>query len=352
MNQDRNIQIEQFKNINLGDPFFQSLLENYSEFPKWFAKKSEENAYIMKNDHGRIQAFLYLKEENEEITDVTPSLPKDRYLKVGTFKINAHGTKLGERFVKKIIDHAVDKQISKIYVTVFSEHKGLISMLEKFGFRKIGKKDTLNGTENVLLKDIKFVSGQLESDYPLIHLTGRQYLLAIYPKFHTRLFPDSILAREDAKIIDDVSHTNSISKIYICKMPRVQNLIRGDALVIYRTSDEQGPAEYRSVATSLCMVEDVRQKEDFADLKDFLKYCSSRSVFSEQELSFFFKNWKNMFVIKMTYNGALHNRIIRQKLINEVGLRRDDYWGFIDLDRNQFKHIASLGGFSDSLIID
>lgn len=352
INLEKNIQLIQFKNINLDDPFFDSLKASYKEFVDWFSKKSEEYAYVMPDDDGNLQALLYLKEENEAITDVSPPLPKDKYLKLGTFKINAHGTKLGERYIKKIFDHALSTHISKIYVTVFPEHKGLIALLKRFGFNKIGEKDTPNGIEHVLLKDLKNVSGQVELDYPLIHLTGKQYLLAIYPKFHTRLFPDSILEREDANIIDDVSHTNCISKIYICKMPRVQNLIRGDALVIYRTGDGQGPAEYRSVATSLCMVEDVRQKEDFYDFKDFLNYCATRSVFSEQELFSFFNNWNNLYVIKMTYNGALYHRIIRQKLINEVGLRRDDYWGFIDLNQNQFKHIAALGGFSDSLIID
>lgn len=352
MNQDKNIQVEQFKNIALDDPFFETLLKDYAEFPDWFASKSEENAYIIKEDDGSIQGFLYLKEEDEAITDITPPLPMDRYLKVGTFKINAHGTKLGERFIKKIFDHALSYDISKIYITSFPEHESLIALLKRFGFENVGEKITENGTENVLLKDLSNVKGQVELDYPLIHLSGRKYLLSVYPKFHTRLFPDSILFRENANIIDDVSHTNSISKIYICKMEGVKDLIRGDALVVYRTSDGQGPAEYRSVATSLCMVEDVKQKEDFTDLNDFLTYCASRSVFSVKELTSFYGNWRNLYVIKMSYNGALHNRLIRQKLINDVGLSRDAYWGFLEISSPQFRHIANLGGFSDSLIID
>jgi DNA-binding phage protein len=78
----------------------------------------------MYGDNQDIQAFLYLKEENEEISDVSPVLPNDRYLKIGTFKINAHGTKLGERLIKKAFDYALDKKIKKIYLTVFPEHGG------------------------------------------------------------------------------------------------------------------------------------------------------------------------------------------------------------------------------------
>ena len=34
-------------------------------------------------------------------------MPEAKRLKVGTFKIDAHNTKLGERFVKKIVDKAI-----------------------------------------------------------------------------------------------------------------------------------------------------------------------------------------------------------------------------------------------------
>lgn len=352
MNTDKNIQLEKFKNIDINDHFFKSLCANYSEFPSWFNRKSEEYAYIMKGDHGDIQAFLYLKEENGSVDDIIPPLPSDRYLKVGTMKINAHGTKLGERFIKKIFDRALSDDITKIYVTVFSKHNSLITLLKRFGFNKYGVKNSNNGTEDVLLKDMRVHTGKVESDYPLVNTNHRQYLLAIYPEYHTRLFPDSILVREDARIIDDVSHTNSISKIYICKMPRVKNIKRGDALVIYRTTDKKGPAEYRSVATSLCMVEDIKNKEDFSDRNDFLGYCESRSVFSVDELTEFFNVWKNLYVIKMTYNCALHPRIIRKRLIEEVGMPRNNYWGFADISKSQFINIATIGGFSESVIVD
>lgn len=157
---------------------------------------------------------------------------------------------------------------------------------------------------------------------------------------------------ENANIVDDVSHTNSIEKIYICKMARVQSLKPNDALVIYRTSDGQGSAEYRSVATSICMVEEVKNKNDFANLGEFLNYCLSRSVFSTEELTEYYTTWNHLYVIKMTYNAALKNRIIRKRLVEEAGLNRNDYWGFMDLSKNQFRHIANLGDVDDSLIFD
>lgn len=352
INLEKNIQLIQFKNINLDDHFFDSLKASYKEFIYWFKKKGEEYAYVMPDDDGDIQAFLYLKEENEAIIDVSPPLPKDKYLKLGTFKINAHGTKLGERFVKKTFDYALNKDIQKIYVTIFKDHEGLIHLIETFGFEKVAEKATENGTEEVFLKQIGKVHGQVELDYPLISLSGNQYLLGIYPKFHTRLFPDSMLQSENANIIDDVSHTNCIQKIYICRMQGVENLIRGDALVIYRTGDGGGPAWYRAVATSICMVEESKCKDEFQSLEEFLSYCSARSVFTTEELTSFYKSWDKLFVIKMCYNSALKNRIIRKHLVEKVGLSPDEYWGFMSITSKQLKDISLMGGVHDSLVID
>lgn len=352
MNIDTNLQLENFSNINLEDPFFDSLKSNYQEFSNWFKRKSEEKAFVIKDEAGMIQGFVYLKEENEAITDVTPSLPSDRYLKIGTFKINAHGTKLGERFIKKAFDLAVAGKIKKLYVTVFSEHNALMNLFLRYGFKKVAEKATQNGVENVLLKEIGVVSENVENDYPMVSLQNNQYLLGIYPEFHTRLFPDSILNNEHSSIVNDVSHTNSIEKIYICKMKGLESLKRGDALVIYRTSDGQGSASYRAVATSLCMVEDVKSKNDFKTLSDFLIYCSSRSVFTKDELSSFYNTWSRMFVIKMTYNAAFKSRIIRKRLIEEVGLFEGNYWGFMPLNPSECHHVAKLGGIDDSLIFD
>lgn len=352
MNPIASLQYKKFSELNLDDPFFDSLKAAYEEFSHWFHRKREEKAYVMIDEEGLIQAFLYLKEENEAITDIEPNLPHDRYLKLGTFKINAHGTKLGERFLKKAFDHAVASNIRKLYVTVFSEHQGLIQLLERFGFQHVADKTTINGTENVMLKVIGERSGEVNQDYPLIPISSNQYLLSIYPEFHTRLFPDSILNNERANIIDDVSHTNSIEKIYICKMRNVENLKKGDVLVIYRTKDDQGSAWYRSVATSLCVVEEVKTKRDFRSLAEFLNYCESRSVFSREELTTYYNTWYKVVVIKMTYNAALHRRIIMKRLVEEVGLSSSDYWGFRQLTPEQVKHIARLGEVNDSLIID
>ena len=118
------IALKHFADIDLDDTFFNSLKEDYPGFEAWFEKKSKENskAYVQYKNN-KLQAFLYLKDENgEELSDIIPVRPACNRLKVGTFKIDAHDTKLGERFVKKIMDAALYIKADEIYVTIFPKH--------------------------------------------------------------------------------------------------------------------------------------------------------------------------------------------------------------------------------------
>ena len=100
------LQLQSFSNINLADPFFDSLKEAYPEFSVWYNKKAAagEKAYVFHNEAGQVTDFLYMKIETEDVTDVVPVLPAKRRLKVGTFKLLSRGTRRGERFMKKIMD--------------------------------------------------------------------------------------------------------------------------------------------------------------------------------------------------------------------------------------------------------
>lgn len=266
---------------------------------------------------------MYLKIEEGEVTDTTPAMSNQKRIKIGTLKVNPHGTKLGERLVKKAIDFAIKNQVGQLYLTTFPKHKSLIGLIEEFGFSLYGTKTTGNGIENVYLKylDQHHLFGALRKDYPLIDIRKKNcYLLAIKPEWHTKLFPDSMLTNESYDSVQDVSYTNSISKSYICFMSDVAKLAPGDIIVIYRMKDDQGPAEYRSVVTSICSVESVRSKSSFADFEAFLAYCLPFSVFTKPELFNWWNNNKVVFAIKMLYDVALTKRLIRKTLIEDFQL--------------------------------
>lgn len=348
-----NIQSQYFKDIDLDDAFFDSLKEDYSEFNSWFATKSTEDkhAFTLYED-AKLMAFLYLKIEDEIDEAINPKFTEKKRLKVGTFKIDAHGTKLGERFIKKIFDVAVAKKIDEIYATIFDKHQSLINLLKTFGFSEYGTKTTPNGTELVLLKNIFNLKNDILKDYPIVQTENKHiYGLSIFPKFHTKLFSDSILNNESVDILKDVSHTNSIHKIYICAMQAVQNFNKGDILLIYRTNDGQGTARYRSVVTSICVVEEVLTINNFDTEEKFLKYCEPYSIFSVDELRSFYTRKKYPFIIKMTYNVAFKKRVTNGQMIDSFGIT-PEYWGVFSVTHEQFKKIIRAGEVDESIIID
>ena len=177
----------------------------------------------------------------------------------------------------------------EIYVTIYRKHEGLIRLLKRYGFLVYGTKGHEDEPEFVFVKSMKVYSGDLLYDYPYIHTSKvRKFILSIKPEYHTPLFPDSILDNEERDksfLVRDIAYTNSIHKIYLCKMRNIDQLSRGDILLIY-------------------------------------------------------------------YNIAFDRRVTRGELIEQVGLSAGDYWGFMQINDEQFKNIISRGKINESLIID
>ena len=354
-----------FSGIDLDNSFFDSLKADYKEFETWFKKKQADGskAYIeIDKSTNKMVGFLYVKVEDGEINDVVPVLSAKRRIKAGTFKVDAHGTKYGERFIKKIMDYAVAENAEEVYLTVFSKHTGLISLISRYGFIPKATKITQNGTEQVYVKDMKLYTGNVLLDYPLIKKAGcKKYLLSIYPKYHTRLFPDSILNNESYDVVQDIAPTNSIHKIYICYMYGCANLKPKDLLLIYRTSDGKGPAKYRSVVTSVCEVQEIKTRRSFKNVEEFTKYSSAYSIFAEKELKEIWEQVdpktnrpKQLYVIKMTYNAALGKRVINDDLKSKygIGIALDTYWGFIPLTDDQFQNVLKGGNVNENIVVD
>ncbi|WII37586.1 N-acetyltransferase [Paenibacillus thiaminolyticus] len=345
------IQHKLFSEIDLTDPFFDSLKEDYPGFENWFARKVQEKAHVLCNPQRKLEAFLYLKVENGPIEDVTPPIPANHVLKIGTMKVNPHGTRLGERFIKRALDIAVSEGVEGIYVTVFSKHEVLVNLFVKYGFYQRAIKTSASGVELVLWKSLTETRGTALLDYPRISQRGKKkHILSIYPDFHTRLFPDSILRNERFDILEDVSHTNSIHKVFISAAP-VSGLRPGDIIVIYRTTDRPGLAKYRSVATSICVVEEVKSKQSFRDVESFIDYCDKYSVYTSEELQGIYVERKRHHVIKMVYNIALRKRLTRGQLIEQLGIE-SARWTFFELTDNQFDSILQAGDAHESLVID
>lgn len=352
------MEIQSFSTIDLSDDFFDSLRDSYDGFDDWFRRKAEDGsvAYVFKNHEGKLLDFLYLKLEEGEVTDTVPHLVAKRRLKVGTFKLKSRGTHRGERFMKKIMDQAIALEVDEIYVTIFPkvDLQYLINQFYVYGFQQRAEKPHGDRQpEIVLVKDMRSTVGNIVRDYPFVKQVGvSKYLLSIYPEYHTKLFPDSILRNESYDLVQDITPTNSIHKIYICWMNGVRLLNHGDLLVIYRTNDGQGPAVFRSVATSVCTVDEVKTYNDFEDENAFVSYSNRYSIFTDHDLRRWYHQRPDFVVIKMLYNVAFTKRVIRKTLLEDVGIPGDAYWGFYNLSDQQFRSIINFGLPNERYFID
>lgn len=228
-------------------------------------------------------------------------------------------------------------------MTVFEKHAALIALLQTYGFVRVGTKTTVNGEESVYERQLGKIVGDVVRDYPRIPLhRDRHFVLSIYPVWHSRLLPDSLLKTESPSILADVSHTNSIHKIYLTAMRGVDQLQTGDTLLIYRTKD-RGPGYHTSVITSLCVVEELAHIDRFESADAFIKFCEPYSVFEDDELRKFYRTKRYPWLVRFTYNLAFSKRPNRRTLLDEIGLSGDaaGYWGFFRITTDQLRAIVT-----------
>ncbi|MES5862868.1 hypothetical protein [Lacticaseibacillus paracasei] len=348
--------LEKFEEINLTDVFFNSLRENYEGFDDWFRQKaaSGEMAYVSLSEENKINAFLYLKSEEGIVKDVDPNLKDGKHLKVGTFKINAHLATTSNRFMAIILRTFVEEGFDDVYVTMFSDVKGLPELFRKFGFQKYGTKQNRIGREDVLVRN-KDDRGDIYAQFPKFDLNGGKFLLSIKPRFHTRMFPDSKLNTEKSFVREDISPANSVVKSYLTSMSGTPALNHGDKMVIYRTADYGKSAEYSSVVTSVCVIDEVRNINSFTDEEDFMSFAGRGSIFSTDELHAFWKSKQYSQVIRFLYNLPLNKRITRHDLLTEGILRpnrRTQYFGFFKMADEEFKAILRAGKINENFVVN
>ncbi len=314
---------EYFGNINLQSTFFDSFRGDYQGFDQWFNRKSEEIAYVCSYE-GEINSFLFLKKEgkDEDYSDIEPPLPPKERLKIGTFKVTANGFKLGERFLKIIFDNALKQKVEEIYVTIFDkrdEQKRLIELMETWGFRKWGEKETPTGIENVYVRPFEKPADRTQPrlTFPFLSSDSDVFVVPIYPEYHTELFPDSILQTESPlNFVENQPHRNAIRKAYISHSIE-RNLNTGDIILFYRTG-----GYYKSVITTICIVENTKQPASFEELKAI---CKKRTALSEAQLAEYWNRYdkRKPFVVNFLYAYSLPNpfKVNLKKLI-EIGVYR------------------------------
>ncbi len=342
-----------FGEVNIKDSFFDSFKNDYAEFERWFTRKSEDLSYVCLTD-GAVRAFLFLKVEgtDENYSDITPILSPKKRLKIGTFKVESTGFKLGERFLKIIFDNALVNNVEEIYVTIFGnteEQIRLIHLLEDWGFTFWGEKNTQNGIEKVFVRDFRQAVNTTSPklSFPLTSSNTNKFIVPIYPDYHTSLLPDSILNNESpADFEENEPFRNAIQKVYVSRSIN-RNLNPGDVIVFYRTG-----GYHQAVVTTIAVVENTIH--NIENEEHFIELCRKRSVFSDDELRAHWNYNPNNrpFIVNFLHVYSLPRRINMKRLIQLGVIANVDSAprGFERLNDVQFQSIINESGSATNFL--
>lgn len=315
-------------NLNINDPFFDSLKEDYGEFEGWFKKISREGrkCFVHRKTDGEIGALLIYKEENEPI-DSTPVIPAGRRLKLSTFKVSYVGNKIGELFIKLAVEYCLNNGIDEMYLTHFVEtNDHLIGLIEEYGFYDVAKLN--NNEEHVFLKRLVPENDNIESRSP-IEVSKKlypsfydgenvnKYVIPIQPKWHKRLFTEyrekgtkgrqSTLSEHWGEFIVE---GNTIKKAYLCHS-NITTISPGDLVLFYRSKDEKR-------LTSLGVVEKIYQRLN--DPEEITRIVGKRTVYSIEEIEEIAK--RPTTVLLFTWHLHLPDPIALKELVDEGVLKR------------------------------
>lgn len=300
-------------NFNLSDEIFDSLKEEYSEFPLWWKHIANREVYAYKNDEGKINALLIPKIETNETIDCNPALNVDRVLKICLFKVapRAQGLKLGERLLRIAFDYAIANNVDKLYLTHFCKEKDyLVYLIERFGFYKYGVNSRGEGVfvkritkdDNDANTDATYLNKHYYPSFCCYPETGK-HIIPIRPEFHKKLFLDYIPTSQQRSLLRDTSsESNSIKKAYICNA-NTTKIKPNDILLFYRTQDIK-------CITTLGIVESVYYKQ--RDPNEIMKLIAKRTVFSFKEISELCKS--DVLVILFNQNFNLKREISYDEL--------------------------------------
>lgn len=301
-----NVTVKKMSEINLHDGFFDSLRENYDGFNLWFKNRFNKEAYIVE-DNKKIIGFLYLKiEDNESYNDIEPKFSVKKRLKIGTFKIESTGYRLGERFFKIIFDNAIKNKVDEIYVTLFKENVNLLyESLVKWGFDDWGNKINKGKIEHVMVKKLKTFhpNKTAQENFPFYSKESNKFFLPIKKEWHDSLFLDAIenFNKSFDYIGSKIAHQYAIKKIYITKYKHDNLPKEKDIILIYSIGDY--PKKENSMVTSICIINKIYSC--FSSKEEFLDICSNRSVFSKEDLNNFANNFNDYIIIELLFHRKI-----------------------------------------------
>ena len=234
-------------------------------------------------------------------------------MKVGTFKVESTGFRLGERFVKIIFDNALQRKVDEIYVTLFTDRGELVALeelLHRWGFVPYGIKHNGEKEEIVLVKRLHILLDDAtpKLNYPNFSHSCNKFIMPILPQYHTTLLPDSQLNSENRiDFLGREPHRYALQKVYISWAP-TNGAKPGDLILFYRMGAPGENKKYKSVVSTIAIVDEII--ENIRSEEELLSLCQNRSVFTVEKLKEFWSKYRyNLKILKFIFVKSLTKRL-------------------------------------------
>lgn len=335
--------------IEVDDPIFDSLRDEYEDFDEWVERHPDRNAWVNRTPDGSIGAILIIKPNEVEAIGEHPPLGKRERLKISTLKVaeDRRGSKTGELLISIAIQEAVNHEIEEIYLTHYiQEQDYLVQLVAKYGFVK--KSETDDG-ESIFIKRV--TPGPTDDPdpqeaqvrfYPSFYDGNdvNKFLVPVKPLYHSRLFTSYAARQPKLREFSGqfYSEGNAIKKAYLSHS-NTRQLDPQDILLFYRTND------HKSI-TSLGVVEQVDY--DVSDAGRISDIVGRRSVFKQHELAEYAE--KPTTVILFTWHFDLQNPIHYQQLLDEEVVT-GPIQSIQQIEQKEYKYIRRAGGIDERFTV-
>ncbi len=338
-------------NLNVNEPIFDALREDYPDFNNWFADKARDGrkCWINKRDDGLLGAVLIYKIEQEAIGS-SPILPRRRRLKIATMMVSHVGHKIGELLLRKSFEFAIKNKIPEIYLTHFpKEDDYLADLIQEYGFTKVSiqNRDWTAIPEDVFLKKIFIkvddITGlspfQISKTFFPNFYDGnkvKKHIIPIQPQFHERLFTD--FPSRQTKLYEHIGEFiiagNTIKKAYLSRSS-TRKMEPGHIILFYRSIDVKS-------VVSLGVIESIYY--DLTDPNEIMSIVGKRTVYSMVEIEKFAKSPTTVIL----FNHHFHFKTpIKYKKMLELNIIRGYIQSITEIDHEKYLKIKRRGGINE-----
>ncbi|WP_373072099.1 GNAT family N-acetyltransferase [Sulfurimonas sp.] len=324
-------------NLNINEPFFDSLKLDYPEFSIWFKRISQEarDCWIYNGHDNSLGGLIIYKDEMNPVITHNGEILEGKTLKISTLKVSEQeqGKKIGELFLKKIFSFALKNDYKNIYLTTKkNKQEYLINLIEDFGFKEFEL--CTKQRDIVYVKEIPSsapYNRQLDSfeyhkkffPYFDAHRT-KKHFIPIQPSFHRILFPE--IEKQQQFFYNNLQAGNTIKKIYLSHS-KYTKMSSGDIVLFYRSED-------RKAITTLGIVEHIKNAKA-NDFNKVLEYSIKRSVYNYEQIKEYSK--KDTLIVLFRIISHFNTPLTREWLLSNTQYK--NWQAITEIDDTSFRKI-------------